>query len=515
MAGAAPLGALLIVVCIVFAVARFVDLGADPPADLTWSASLYTDEGYWARNALWATRADHWHIEDDYNPASVMPVVPLLQRTVFGGFGVSIVAARAISATAAAALILLTFLWLRRGESLHVALLGTLLVATNALLFFNSRLAFLDLPTAAFAVASLLLATGRGAPIGGARAAASGVLLGTAILTKLTAVVFAPALGLVALLNPGPLRRRLADASLLGIAAVAVVGAWFAYGLHSYPSDFALFRSLNLGPGDHLAAGGLGASAWSVAEIASLFVGHARSIWGAAKGGLEIGVVVYPVALAVCAIAVLRPGATLRRPVVLASLLVIGGGLLSFSAKDYAPPRYFVGLVVPASALCVVALDTLYRRPRLRAAALVLALAVGADVVAQTTRVIGVLGAPEHRYSAFVDALEARFRRDGETRPILLGDGADTIALHTDALAITLDVGGPNLADRIARYRPTYLFYYKDVPRKTHDEIERFFEVGAPERFSVFPDYLDGRRLTIHRLTPREEGLREARAASD
>lgn len=111
---------------------RFSNISADPPLGFTGSIRYtYTDEGWWARNAVAIVREGQWYIDDGYNPIFSLPVVPLLQTLWFKIFGVSLTAARSLNAVLTIILSGLVYLLTKRFIKSDLALLAPLVILTN------------------------------------------------------------------------------------------------------------------------------------------------------------------------------------------------------------------------------------------------------------------------------------------------------------------------------------------------------------------------------------------------
>ena len=88
-------------ILIIFALIRFINLSADCPVGITSPGVIYTDEGWWTRNAVSFVRNGNWYLDDGYNPIVNLPTIPLLQSLWLKVFGVSLASARALAASLA------------------------------------------------------------------------------------------------------------------------------------------------------------------------------------------------------------------------------------------------------------------------------------------------------------------------------------------------------------------------------------------------------------------------------
>lgn len=182
-------GALLLLL-VVAAVPRLMDLEADPP--LRVSAAFITDEGWWAQNARQHALFGHW-VMDDHNPALyVAPVYTLALRGVYAVAGVGIWQTRLLSALAGILTCLALYAGLRAVLPTRQALPPSLFLALSLATVTLNRIAFTEslqlfLMTVA---ASAMLWAGRRFWWG----MLAGIALALAVLCKPNALVMAPIL---------------------------------------------------------------------------------------------------------------------------------------------------------------------------------------------------------------------------------------------------------------------------------------------------------------------------------
>jgi len=95
---------------------RFTGLAADFPNQSQWmlDQAKYTDEGWWGGAAVMQHLTGHWFVGGDYNPATAVPVWPILLAALFHFTGVSILAARALNVAISIANVALVYLVVRR-----------------------------------------------------------------------------------------------------------------------------------------------------------------------------------------------------------------------------------------------------------------------------------------------------------------------------------------------------------------------------------------------------------------
>ncbi len=141
----------------IFLALHAVHLNADFPNHSPWMDwAKYTDEGWYGDAAIRHFQRGRWYIPGDFNPAAALPVWPLLESLIFCFTGVSLQSARALTVGIFAAILLVSYLLLRRWYSLRQSdsgryrfssapAIAVLLLAVSPFCFAFSRLAILNL----------------------------------------------------------------------------------------------------------------------------------------------------------------------------------------------------------------------------------------------------------------------------------------------------------------------------------------------------------------------------------
>ena len=211
---------------------RLIHLDADPVFP-TW-ISYIVDEGRWnesARNmVLFGTTdafAERIHL-------MLSPAYQLCSYLAFKWHGISFVSARASSALAGSALVIVVALCLRRHVTLFALTVGIVILGFETNMLVQSRLALPEIP-AAFAtlISAMVLLLARQTR---RNAALAGFLFTVALAFKGTVVMVAPAFFVIALLPSDPLSWRARVERTLAFAAGAgiVLAAGLAAGLATH-----------------------------------------------------------------------------------------------------------------------------------------------------------------------------------------------------------------------------------------------------------------------------------------
>lgn len=132
-------------VCVILAAAlilRVINLDADPSALI--SRDFITDEGWWAHNARNAVLYGQWRIDDHNLGLYSAFLYNLLLYFTFKLLGISFTTLRFLSAVAGWLSVLLTFLLVRREQSVRAALFASSLLGLSNLHILYSRTGFAE-----------------------------------------------------------------------------------------------------------------------------------------------------------------------------------------------------------------------------------------------------------------------------------------------------------------------------------------------------------------------------------
>lgn len=329
---------LIFVACVVV---RLVALDADPPAWLSWSGGVYTDEGFYTLDARHEVLFGTW-APGNFHDRLLSPLMDLLQQGVFTAFGVGIVPARLLAV--AFGLLTLAVLWvgLRRVWGERAALWGILFLGLSPPFVFYNRLALLETPTVCWlTLAWALFAAGREV-VGKRRQAALfalvGVTAGVAVVFKPLALVALPglAVGFALSLGEPAARNRRVVAALLGLAAVLAL-----YGVVWYIPHHAEMARMGHYYRTHQYQPHSGRSVW---------LNVRRGVLDGERGVLPYLALLLPVPC-LAAVSGIRRG-RMADPVAMALAVWLAGGLAFCLLASYTPDRYYV-LFLPA--LCGLA----------------------------------------------------------------------------------------------------------------------------------------------------------------
>lgn len=345
-------------------VLRFFSIDADPDASLTWSGSFFSDEGWYAGNAIKHRLSGDW-ITDKYNPMALMPFMPLVYDAAFAIFGVSLSVARYVTLAFVLLLCVVAMLMIVR-DGLHeerwlLTLLFFIILLTNYYFFIYGRLALFDLPMYAIGLAGLfffLLSIHNQRISSVALAMIAGLTIAVSTLTKTSGIMF---VGVLVLANVFYFGARWKLPTWKEILPSLICLGTFA----------ALYLLTSL-----ILPAAFGEAYWiQRAGVTSLMPGSLRTLLGNYRRLFEQTFLVNNsflilsaiVGLIITAFRSINQRAVSWVNALFAALLL---GHLSFLGMfRYRPPRYFVGMTVPIAyftALIPVQIARLVNRARWR-----------------------------------------------------------------------------------------------------------------------------------------------------
>jgi len=222
----------------VFAAVRFTCLSMDPPSWLSWSAGLYTDEGFYSLDARHQVLFHH-AAPGNFHDSLLSPGLSAVQQIVFGVFGPSDLCARALSVVLSLATILLLWLALRRSCGEDAADIGACFLGLSPAAVFYNRMALQETPAVLFLVASLCARSYADEKSTTAKSLAlefaCGVLAASVVLFKPLGLLALPALIML-----GRTRGQRLQVLVSALGTLAVLLLWFV--LHYLPNHSELAR---------------------------------------------------------------------------------------------------------------------------------------------------------------------------------------------------------------------------------------------------------------------------------
>lgn len=495
---------LLLLAAGVFFCLHFLHLRADFPSNSPWMDwAKYTDEGWYGDAAIRHFQSGSWYVAGDFNPAAALPVWPLLEAAVFRFTGVGVVPARSLSVSVFGLTLLCAYLlvrrWTRRGEGASLApATAVVLLAVSPFCYAFTRMAILEplmvlLTTVALLVASAIKMEAPSIVRRLWPLVVLGLLLPMMVLTKTTAVFLFPAIFWMIWARVGYSWRR-----VLWTAAIpAGIGGllWMAYfGLVVRPHFLSDYRYL-----------------FSANAYTGITAENARQVLvNTLKDGMWIGPVIFPLALLMAVVALLRWRMLLRNPLT-ASLMLWAGGYAAFLAyHDNLQPRYYLVVAVPLTLLVPVVLDGIWQRTRgLSGRAPVVAMAGVLVAVAATDaqKTVRFIRSPEYTFIEAAQQIRDIVQADPTHSPLVLSISGSDLSLMAGIPSICDDFGTLELEERVAAYHPGWYVSWNQVDDDKMDALTPTYHL---ERVAAFPAMDDPERnlLILYRLDPETGGRR-------
>ncbi len=466
--------AALIVITILFAGIRFVNIDADFPENLTRSGVLYTDEGFWSNGAISNVLVDKWHIEGDYNPIVNLPMGQLIQSVSFSIFGLSIASARTTTVLFFIVLLLLTYFLARQYADHSTAVFSVLFLSANFFLFSYSRLAILDILMTTFVVLAFLIIsffkdTNTLWPV-----VVSSLVLFVALLTKSTAVFSIPVFLYLLYLNGSDKKNRI-QSICIGIVVLCVSMSLFSYFMsHNYNSDYLYFNSSNIG-------NKISFSPFNI--IMYFFVATVKAYC--------IEPVLYSFSIICSIILIIRSERFKHNNLVRISFvwIIMYFGLLSISW--YQPARYFLPVSVPVAFLFGSSLSLLGQYKNKYIAPFTIQLLVIFYLLSVNGyKIASYIKNPRFTFVDMANDVQQIVIADGHSTQegILLGNMAGNVSLETGIHSINTDKGTRTLEWKIEEYRPRFYISLGNEPDVVKI-LNRYYDIKKIDEWDVFNNY--------------------------
>lgn len=138
-------GILILVVILFFFGLRIYSPTADIPPDISFSGSIYTDEGNQCHNSRSRVLYGEWY-PDDWRISNYNPVVPYMKYLIFKIFGVGLVQERLVTFVFAFLSLLVFYFILKTYFDFRFAFFGILLMGINFFILMYNRIGTFETP---------------------------------------------------------------------------------------------------------------------------------------------------------------------------------------------------------------------------------------------------------------------------------------------------------------------------------------------------------------------------------
>jgi hypothetical protein len=476
--------------------ARFWALAADFPNNSPWMVdqAKFTDEGWWAQGAVNRQLLGRWNVPGDYNPSVAVPVWPMLLDGLFRISGVSVVAARALTAAFSVATLGLVFVlvWRCAGAMRETwATSAVLLLAGSPFALAFSRLAILETPVI-FEFCLLLWLAGWGRSRSAWSLCWLPLPVAFMILTKTTAALMLPAIFWVAWIRQdarpstqrwtSSLSRFLATGvTVIAVPLALVRGYAVLVTSLGYGADYDYFFGVNAMPDID----------WS----------HAGStLADLARNCFWVDRTLYPLGVLALGVSLFWRRRLWSNPLYAASWIAIAAqGAFIFSRQDDYAPRYFLMMLVPLILVVILTMAEIAGNSRRWAIAGCAVLAVLFALNAATDATL--FAHPQFQFEQAARSIQRTIRSHPEQPALILGVSGSQLSLMTGIPSINDAYGTMELKTKVQSYHPGWYVAWNGVG----DDIREAMAPRQFEKIESHPVFDDDTRnlLILYKITPR------------
>ena len=488
---------------------HFVHLTADFPNYSAWMDwSKYTDEGWYGDAAIRHFQLGNWYVPGDFNPAAALPVWPFFEALVFQFTGVSVTAARALTVTVFAGILIASWFLIARHspnpdhsqKKSLAASIAVLLLAANPFCFVFTRLAITEPLVVLLTLLALLsIPTNRVPQVSPLRPGLTTILLlafllPALILTKTTALFLTPAIFWMLFASCAyriPAFLRVAVPT--GLLAIALWATYYLLGV-VHPGHVLDYRYL------------FSANAYTGMTREN----YAAVLAGMVKDGRWIGHTLYPLALAAAIVALSQFRRLAAYPLIPALMLWISGYMAFLAYHNNLQPRYYLVVAIPLTLLLPVVVEDLIL-PRIesetarRIALAVFTITIAAIALPDARQTLSFVRHPEYTLVRAANGIATYIHNDQQSdpahNPLILSISGSDISLIAGLPSICDDFGTLELIDRVKQYKPGWYVAWNQLEDDKMDAMSPRYSL---ERVAEFPamDDPDRNLLILYKLYP-------------
>lgn len=430
---------------------RFFQLEADFPLGITWSGTLFTDEGWYANAAVRHYKYSDWYLAGDFNPIINMPVGQLLFRPAFSAWGLGFASGRCVAAGLFIGISFMVARLVFKRFGITSAILVLLLLATNYISFAYSRLMLLEFPALFFVVSGIFILGVDEHKSNIGKLLLGSFCVGLGILTKTSMIFIVPVFAYLAWWHGRFQSKTFLYLCVGGVGMGLLPILHYFIGQILFKEDFLYFKQLNFGDRNH----------------------ENILVWVKNLPELIVGVKVLGKPLVVLTglvtIAALCTSARFRKDILVHMMIGYSCIYIALlSGVSYGPPRYYLPFIVPITILCAGAAVECMRCAKtkgLKISAYVVLLCVGGSACLQSGRIIEYIS---HLQFTFVEMAREtgdiirQQQGDNADNIFVLGHIADTVAIETGIRALNTELRLKPLSWLIETYRPEYFLMHTD-----------------------------------------------------
>jgi hypothetical protein len=491
---------------VVFTLLRFWNFTYDVPpsapllgfptikTDYAWDAAVYSDEGFYAVNAISFVQSGRFHNPLEYSQFINLPLMQFIKGMIFSVFGISLFAARMVSILSAVGLVVAMYFVVRRYEDPTTSLLAAFVVSINHFIFVFSRYAIDEVPVTFLVTLTFAFAV----RVRGERwwlyAFLTAVTFACALLTKSNAVFATPLIGAMVIIQEVDVKKILLKFILCSAVFFAIMVPWYVTLVIPNKDTFEYFFSINVG----LTGSGEAEQMWRVFESqAGLF-------------RLVDVIMSYSILVMTPLLFLLSPRYR-RHPLIYVALLWYLLYMMTYAYYGRFYPRFFAMTVPPLALWVAITMrEALELRGRLRLVTYAFVALVACSSLWQVHRVVSVLAYGKNTWNEMAAEFERIIHADPSGNRVVMGHSAITLGLRADIIPRHSHFGVASMPERLEAFKPGWFLCdgeMRSVPMHRESEFCEWFELYYDLDLVAIHDILDnfrGHGVYLYKLTPKE-----------
>ncbi len=486
---------LLVAGIVLFGLLRFWHFTGDFPEQFSWDGDAYTDEGFYAYDAINFVQDGVFYIPLDYNQFIALPLMPLFKGAVFSVFGANLAAARLVTVLFAVATALALYYLMRRFEDPLTALFAVFLLAINHLFLVFSRVAIDEVPVTFWVTLSFALAVRVRGEKWRLHAILLSIAYAAAVMTKTNAVFAAPLLAVAVILQELDPRRIALKFLLCSAVFLSLMGVWYATLIRPHAQDFFYFFTLNV----------------DIAKSNSLeqmFITFSHHVWFI----LMVDPILPWLAIVFTPLLLVLWPRFRRHPLLYLALAWHFAYLVLYAYYGRFYPRFFMMALPPLIIWTAIAVRAaLEIRGILRVVPVALVAFVALSCLWQMRESFVIAADQRDTFNAMAADILRHVDSDPSGNRVVMGHAAGSVALRIPIIPRHDRYSPHRLDDRLRAFQPRWVLSEGEFrtfplePYFRHPEFyELLYDIELVESYDTLENF-KGHKMHLYRLTPRAE----------
>lgn len=475
----------LVVIISFFLFLRFIHMQSDFPHQLTGPGVLYTDEGWYANNAIAYQIRGDWYVEGDWNPAVFLPVYTLLQVASFKMFEMSLFSARLTIGVFFLLSVLVILGILKKHYGWPIAIITAFLLSVNFFLFAFSRIALMEIPMLFFAMVGMLFALHSSGRYWYVYIFASSFFVSISLLIKTSALFIFPVIFYVFYcISNNKFYDMIKNCLFFILISILLFTIYYVIAVSNYANDYNYFRKLNVSLQGE----------WNLLKLPKYIL---KAFWG----GHIVDKILFAASNLFIIYAIIMRQEFLEywNAIVISAIWILSVTLI-FGSYNYAPPRYYVSNAIPVTVLNAIWINYVFRERFHRFVICSVLVLYIASITTNIYNIFIYMQSPKYSFLSMSKEIR-RIMSSEDNASILMGSFANSISLANGVFSVNDDLGTEKLDQKIKRYQPKY---YVSLGKYSESErgnaLDRFYEVELISTFDVFDNYSNHKPVYFYRL---------------